>query len=164
NAIALNLRNRMYKHYDGAGVVTDEHYDFKGNLLSSSRQLAREYRQQVDWSPLTDLTKVQDIINAAAALLETENFTSSTAYDAQQTMFFGNASVSPNTQYEYDALYRLTKADGREHIGQNANTQPDYTDIPLLSLVHPNDGQAMRRYSESYDYDSVGNILGMIHQ
>ena len=65
--IALNLRTRVYKQYDGAGVVTNEAYDFKGNLLRSSRQLAPEYREVINW---------------ATALPTGETFSSSTTYDA----------------------------------------------------------------------------------
>ena len=56
----LNLRTRVFRQHDGAGVVThlglnpstgqEEAYDFKGNLLRSSRQLTVEYRTRPDWS------------------------------------------------------------------------------------------------------------------
>jgi YD repeat-containing protein len=39
--------------------------------------------------------------------------------DAQQTVYFDNAVVPPHLRYEYDALYRLVRAQGREHAGQN---------------------------------------------
>jgi hypothetical protein len=35
-----NLRAKPYQALDGAGIITTGEYDFKGNLLSSSRQLA----------------------------------------------------------------------------------------------------------------------------
>src|SRR5262249_17422341 len=54
-----NLRGKVFQLYDGAGVVTSEQYDFKGNLLASSRCLAQEYHQTVDWQPLANLTDVQ---------------------------------------------------------------------------------------------------------
>ena len=65
---ALNHRGRAFQVFDGAGVVTNEEYDFKGNLLSGSRQLLVSYRDAADWS-----------LNLA---LESEVFTSSTIYDA----------------------------------------------------------------------------------
>ena len=65
---SLSLRGKMYQQFDGAGVVTDNQYDFKGNLLSSTRQLLQNYKDQVDWS--------------SAPALESESFTSSTTYDA----------------------------------------------------------------------------------
>lgn len=86
--------------------------------------------------------------------------------DAQQTIYFNNAVVSPKNQYVYDALYRLIRADGREHIGQVADQQPEYnsSDFPRINLPHPNEGNAMRAYTEQYEYDAVGNILRIIHR
>ncbi len=47
---ARNLRARVARQYDGAGVTTNERYDFKGNPLDAQRQLADEYRDVLDWS------------------------------------------------------------------------------------------------------------------
>ena len=44
SAEILNLRGNIYQQYDGAGVVTNEEFDFKGNLLRSTRRLARNER------------------------------------------------------------------------------------------------------------------------
>lgn len=82
NAAKFNLRGKLYQHYDGAGFVTNERHDFKGNLLSHTYQLAVEYKQQVDWSPLAALTDAQAIASPPAALLESETFTTATEYDA----------------------------------------------------------------------------------
>jgi RHS repeat-associated protein len=288
---AANLRGQVYQHYDGAGVITSVEFDFKGNLLSSRRQLAQEYKKQVNWGGLANLTDVAAIATAAAPLLEAERFSSSTQFDAlnrpillitphndkilpskiqptyneanllervdvklraaenwttfvknieydakgqrllikyggdvptfrtdysydqltfrlknlqtartednarlqnlsytydpvgnittiqddaQQTVFFNNAVVSPSTEYVYDALYRLIQADGREQAGQAVNPQSEYqpenkphydsNDFTRRNLPHPNDGQAMRNYRQLYEYDSVGNILNLIHQ
>jgi RHS repeat-associated protein len=65
---ATNHRGRIYRHFDGAGVATNVEFDFKGNLVSSSRQLVQDYKTVPNWSG-----------NPA---LETEIFTSSTRYDA----------------------------------------------------------------------------------
>jgi len=45
SAEILNLRGNIYQQYDGAGVVTNEEFDFKGNLLRSTRTLARNERR-----------------------------------------------------------------------------------------------------------------------
>src|SRR5262249_4706668 len=50
NAEASNLRGKPYQSFDGAGVVTTGEYDFKGNLLSSSRRLAVDYKTTPDWA------------------------------------------------------------------------------------------------------------------
>src|SRR5262249_11501768 len=40
----------------------------------------------------------------------------------------------------------------------------DYNDPPIHPLPHPNNVEAMRRYTEQYEYDAVGNIQAMIHR
>ncbi|MEO5726169.1 MAG: toxin, partial [Byssovorax sp.] len=82
---------------------------------------------------------------------------------AQPTVFFDNAVVSPSTRYVYDALYRLIEATGREHAGGMTDVQRDQNDVPLVNLPHANDAQALRNYTETYQYDTVGNIVGMAH-
>lgn len=79
NDQALNLRTRAFQHHDTSGVVTsmghnaatnlDEAYDFRGNLLRSSRQLVADYKALPDWS-------------GGAPVLQTEIFNRSTRYDA----------------------------------------------------------------------------------
>jgi RHS repeat-associated protein len=83
---------------------------------------------------------------------------------AQQTLFFNNAVVTADRGYVYDPVYRLRKASGREHIGQSDPTQPGPGDPQLFPVPHANDGQAMRTYTETYDFDGVGNLLTMGHR
>ena len=71
--------------------------------------------------------------------------------------------VGAGTQYVYDAIYRLTSATGREHPGQTQPETMSGLDSPLASQPHPNNMQALRTYSETYNYDQVGNILAMLH-
>jgi hypothetical protein len=84
--------------------------------------------------------------------------------DAQQSIFFQGQRVEPSADYAYDAIYRLTAATGREHVGQHATPQVDHDDSPRMNQPLPTDSTAMRNYTEKYDYDPVGNILAMIHQ
>ncbi len=63
-----NLRGKIFRHFDGAGVVATELYDFKGNSLSSVRRFARDFRNAPDW--------------AAEVALEAESFAGETGYDA----------------------------------------------------------------------------------
>ncbi|MCG8475664.1 MAG: hypothetical protein MI784_09335 [Cytophagales bacterium] len=85
--------------------------------------------------------------------------------DARQTHFFSNAVVKAERFYEYDAVYQLIKATGREHAGLAGNAQRNHSDLPFASpLPHANDTHAMASYTESYQYDDCGNILQMKHQ
>ena len=82
---------------------------------------------------------------------------------AQQTVFFNNSRIEPSNTYVYDALYRLIHAEGREHAAQN-NVQRDAKNFePIIGIPFPNSPEALQRYSEDYEYDPVGNILGLHH-
>lgn len=266
DARARNLLGRVYRVFDQAGMVTNERYDFKGNLLHTTRRLAASYTDTIDWNVADPL-----------ALLEAETFETRTAYDAlnrpvelrtphhaalpasvitpgyneaglldtvdvrvrgaaaptrfvtdidydargsRERIVYGNGAVTTYTydpltlrlvelrttrpqgattedlqrlrytydpvgnitairddappavyfngaavdaaqQFEYDALYRLTLARGREHIGQNQ--PPDPCDTFRRHLPHPGDGAALRRYQQRYEYDDVGNLLEIVH-
>jgi len=89
--------------------------------------------------------------------------------EAQQTAFFRNKRVDPDTDYTYDALYRLIAAAGREHLGQNGGlpgppVAPDAFGAFHARLAHPGDGSALGTYRERYVYDAVGNLLQLQHR
>lgn len=85
--------------------------------------------------------------------------------DAQQTIFFNNSVVEPHCDFNYDAIYRLIEARGREHIGQSSKPVPmTWNDEFRTNLPHPGDGQAMRNYGQRYEYDEVGNFSKLIHE
>jgi RHS repeat-associated protein len=274
-----NLRGKVYKHFDTAGIITSDAYDFKGNLLRSSRQLASDYKKTPDWArnpalevevfisntrfdalnrPIEVLTPHTSIIppstirpvyneanllneirvnlrGAAQATVFVSNIDynakgqrsrieygngTQTAYEydeqtfrlirlqttrtrgqngmasqifanpavvqdlrytydpagnitqitdaALKTVFHANQSVEPICRYSYDAIYRLIEATGREHIGQSAlqliPPNGNYRDHPFVGAAQNNDLQALRNYSEHYEYDAVGNFERMNHQ
>ncbi len=145
----------------GNGVNTEYRYDpqtFRLIQLLTTRinnnQPTRLQNLNYTYDPVGNITTIRD--------------------DSQQTNYFNGEVVSPSTQYQYDALYRLISASGREHIGQTTQQPPetrsdlkphyDSNDWTRRNLPHPNDAQAMRNYTETYEYDGVGNILAMIHQ
>ena len=265
----LNLRGRPYRIYDGAGASTHDAFDFAGNLLTATRQLAATYTTTPDWTPLATETTIADLATAAAPLLESETFVIDTTYDAlgrpltqttpddsevqltyndaglldavdarirgagtatafitnidydvrgrrehidyangtvtaytydpitqrltdlrttrtsdsavlqdlhytydpvgniteitdaaQQTVYFQNAVVTPDQRFEYDALYRLRRAEGREH---STLTQPTDTDLTFGPQPHPDDPSALRTYAQDYVFDLVGNLLQLQH-
>ena len=63
-----NLRGKPYKHCDAAGAVTIGDYDFKGNPLSSQREMTVDYKAIPDWSQ--------------AVALERDRFVTRTDFDA----------------------------------------------------------------------------------
>jgi RHS repeat-associated protein len=82
---------------------------------------------------------------------------------AQPTVFFNNQLVAPVADYTYDAIYRLTMANGREHLGQAPDAPTSSDDTPFQSPVLPADSTKMRNYTEHYAYDFVGNIKTVRH-
>jgi RHS repeat-associated protein len=296
--LSINLKGRLFRHYDTSGVSITDRCDFKGNILATTRQLAVDYRKTPNWAPI-DVIVDQPNLNIAAidaatsALLEKEAFASATRFDAMNrpiqvitphsaagkasvfqpiyneakllekvdvwirqpavpvallnsatadlpaitnidynargqrirsdfgngatttyayddqtfrlinltttrpnadpnaqtvqaldytydpagnitrirdsadihdVVFFRNQRMDPTADYTYDATYRLTRATGREHLGQNAPQQIGNDDSFRTSELSPGDGTAMGWYTEQYVYDPVGNILQMIHQ
>ncbi len=76
NAQSLNLRGQVYQHYDSGGMITSNHFDFKGNLLEATKRLAAAIKEPViDW---------QD--GSPTYVLEPEIFTQQTEYDALNRM------------------------------------------------------------------------------
>ena len=75
---------------------------------------------------------------------------------AQQTHYFNNAQISPTSKYEYDPLYRLIKATGRE---LNSLQMPTHIDIPNNIPLPNTAANAMQNYTHEFTYDELGNIL-----
>lgn len=119
NAETLNLRTRIYRHFDSAGVATNarldangspiEAYDFKGNLLRSTRRLVRDYKAIPDWLLL------------AEPQLEAEFFEGSTRYDALNRPI---QSIAPHSN--------LTRA---QHPNKINIIQPVFNEANLLERV-----------------------------
>lgn len=258
---AANLLGKAYIAYDPAGAVTNTAFDFKGNLLSTSRQFAIDYKHVPDWSnpdpgSLLDTadtytsSMTYDAVNRViemmtpdgsitthtynpTSLLQTVTITQQGAtaqpfvrnidYDAKSqrnsilygnnaltayeydpdtfrltglrtndagnntlqdlsyvydpvgnimqasdacipTVYFKNYEVNGVSLYEYDALYRLASASGREHAGQlNYGATDNWNDTAFIATYNPNDNLAWQNYSQAYIYDPVGNLQQIAH-
>lgn len=162
-----NLRTRVVVQHDNAGVVTNEAYDFKGNLLRSRRELAAAYRDIPDWDGPVSLTG--------------QAYLASTSYDALNRPV---AMITPDgtvTIPGYNAAGQLDRIQARlrgaaqattfvAHIGYNARGQRiavshgngvhcAYTYDPLtfrpVRLATQRRGRRLQDLR--YTYDPVGN-------
>jgi RHS repeat-associated protein len=258
DALARNLRGKPAQLFDAAGAVTNEAFDFKGNLLSTTRQLSAVFREELDWRQPPSLqpetygaVTSYDALNRAQSLTTPDRSVIHPAYNeanlldrvevryrgsdvsetivakiyynakaqrerinygngvstehkydpltfrlmrtrttrhsdharlqdlayafdpvgnittirdaAQTTVFFKNQAVDASSQYEYDALYRLISATGREHARVGDLVGAGKFNIPALNSPLPSDGRALRRYREQFTYDEVGNLRELLH-
>jgi YD repeat-containing protein len=132
----------------GNGVVTEYEYDeltYRVKRIKTTRTS--------DSAILQDLRYTYDAIGNIVEMADL----------AQNSVYHDSQLVEPIWKYEYDALYRLINATGREHSGTSSDIQQDADGFPLVNGANPNDPSAMRNYEEWYEYDQVGNILKMIH-
>jgi RHS repeat-associated protein len=149
NPEASNLRNKVAQLFDQAGVVTSDEYDFKGNLLRSQRQLAKEYKTILDWS--------------ATVPLESETYTSRTTYDAlnrptELTTPHTSATQPSVIRPGYNEANLLDRVDANLR-GATANGQPVWTPF-VTNIDYDAKGQRQRidygnGVSTVYDYDPL---------
>jgi RHS repeat-associated protein len=259
-----NLRSKLYKHYDTAGVNINVQYDFKGNLVQTSRQFLNDFMNlpdfrsnpslqtetfsseakydalnrpvqlkspdnslvfpgynesnllekmdvqikgintvthfitNIDYNAKGQREKIEYGNNSSASITSTTYIYEPETYrlshllttkkqdgsilqdlnyvydpvgnitqqydNAQKTVFYGGQKVDAQSNYIYDALYRLIEAEGREHTGQLAiNTQDNFNDEWCRISLQPNSPVNLRNYSQKYFYDEAGNILTMRH-
>ena len=166
-AEARNLRTRVARQYDGAGVTTNEAYDFKGNLLAADRQLAAEYINVVDW--------------ASDVRLEDRTYPGRTSFDALNRPTSMTTPDGTVMRPSYNPASLLDHLDGRllgaeevttfvAHLDYNARGQRTlisygngsssaYTYDPLtfrlVTLTTLRGGQPLQDLC--YTYDPVGN-------
>ena len=183
---ALNLRGKLYQQFDGAGLAISIQFDFKGNLLSSSRQLilSQDFTLVVDWSTTHSLDTAftnstsYDALNRPITLTAPDGSVLSPAYNKSGLPVQvngvvvkpggANTSVSFVTNIDYDAKGQRQQID----YGNGASTSYGYDPLTfrLTSLYtarpsasfpgdDPTPPNPPRRVQNlAYTYDPVGNI------
>ncbi|MBO9700910.1 MAG: VCBS repeat-containing protein [Sporocytophaga sp.] len=160
--IEYNAKGQRIRIQYGNGTTTRYHYDPLTFRLVQLR---------------TTRTSPGDILPNAAGNLSDPNVLQNLYYTydpsgniteildgAYEPIFFNNQRVEPRSQYTYDALYRLIKAEGRENSSlDRAPNHGKTTDASSVSFP-VNDPLASRNYIQEYHYDAVGNILQMRHR
>lgn len=149
SSVEYDARGRRARIEYGNGVSTEYSYDpemFRLVNLKTTRAGGQEKLQDLSY-----------VFDAAGNITHVSD-------DAQQTVYFSGQVVTPDNGYTYDALARLISAEGREHIGQTSRPQTTWNDEFRSRLPAPTDAQAMRRYTERYEYDAIGNVMELRHQ
>lgn len=147
--IDYNEKGQHEKIVYGNDVVTKFYYDketFRLKRLETKRQNNDPLQ---DWhytfDPVGNITHIED-----------KNI---------PVVFFDNQKITGVSNYTYDALYRLREATGRENdAALTFDSKDNCNYAPFMHQLNPGDPMAMRNYTQSYQYDNVGNILQMKHQ
>jgi RHS repeat-associated protein len=137
-----NLRGRLYQHFDTAGVFTTAPYDFKGNLLHSYRQFARNYRNIPDWGEENPL--------------EAEIFAHHTTYDALNrvvTFSTPDRSVYQPGYNETNLLEKIDVALRGEHREEHHVWTPFVTNIDYNARAQRTRLCYANRAATTYEYD-----------
>ena len=139
--ITYNAKGQRENIYYGNNTKTRYYYNplnFRLTRILTTRNLGQDVLQDLNYEfdAVGNITQIRD--------------------DAQQTFYFNNQVIAPVATFEYDALYRLAQATGRELTTLTAPTHNDFVnDIPVPNT----DQNAMQNYTHNYAYDALGNIL-----
>ena len=144
-----NLRGRVIQRFDQAGVVTSDRFDFKGNLLENSRQLAKlvqlipAYKTTVNWS--------------AGVQREAETYFSRTRYDAlnRPTQVISPHSDQPGTSVNVtQPIYNEANLLEQVNVWLNLNAVPAVLLDPATANLHA---------VTDIDYDAKGQRIRINH-
>jgi RHS repeat-associated protein len=143
----------------GSGTLTQYEYDPQTNRL---RQIQTTRPGDSTGFPgrrsnLKDAAIVQQLLytyDPVGNITEIED-------QAYEPVFFKNQVIEPHSRYEYNPLYRLISASGRESA-QGGDGARDAAD-PAVASGFPVTDQTLRTYTQTYEYDSVGNFVTMTH-
>ncbi len=180
---AKNHRTRVYQVFDGAGIVTSVHYDFKGNLKEGQRELlpAPAYKRAVDWNqnPIANdrayiNRTTYDALNRPTSVTMPDNsvycptFNEANMLNKVDVNLRGAETATPFvTNIDYNAKGQ------RERIVYGSGVQTTYEYDPLtFRLIHLKttrpadpDATASQLFQNVaviqdlyYTYDPVGNI------
>ncbi len=170
-----NLRGKPYKLYDAAGIATNESkdltesFDFKGNLLSASRQLLKNYKDEVDWNVTQDMetdfyrtSNKYDTLNRITQSISPDNSIFTPKYNEANLLdkiIVNVKAVSGEKEFVTNIDYN--EKGQRVYISYGNDTETKYEyDEKTFRLIHLMTQKTDRSKLQdlNYTYDPVGNI------
>jgi RHS repeat-associated protein len=154
--------------------ITNINYNEKGQRTDV--YFGNQSKTRYDYDANTfRLIRLLTTRNSGADILQDLNYT----YDpqgnivqmtdhAQQIQYFHNSVIAPEGLYEYDPLYRLIRAEGRELNGLGMASDADFVNSihlqPGEPPISPASPPILQHYTQVYSYDELGNLLTMSSQ
>lgn len=178
-----NLKGQIWQIYDGAGLGINEAFDFKGNLLRTTRRLL-ENGQEANPRWPTDSTG-NFAAHVAAAELQAAAYTTHTQYDALNRVIRSETADGTIQESVYNAAGLLEQVQVTHHGQvQHFVSNIDYDEQGRRTQIHygngvvtnyeygPNTFRLSRLVSRradgtvlqalSYSYDPMGNITHIV--
>ncbi|MBL6448472.1 hypothetical protein JMN32_19320 [Fulvivirga sp. 29W222] len=90
NAASHNLIGQIYRLYDQAGIITIPDYNIQNRMMTSGRQLAVEYKNQIDWS------------DPGSVPMEPDIYTTDLSYNALALLIDKTTPDGTKTNYTYN--------------------------------------------------------------
>ncbi|MBX8563666.1 RHS repeat protein [Pseudomonas cichorii] len=138
--IRYDAQGRVESETAGNGVITTARYggeDGRLRELKAARNAGESLQDLIyDYDPVGNVIRIED--------------------RAQPIRYFANQRIEPVSVYQYDTLYQLTEATGRELA--TANHGPVFADFQS-----PPDPTQLANYTQTYDYDAGGNLQQLTH-
>ncbi|WP_460150958.1 RHS repeat-associated core domain-containing protein [Pseudomonas sp. S3_A03] len=139
-----NAAGQLLHQRAGNGVVRTLHYhpcdgrcrQMIAHLPGAAAQRLQDV--QYDYDPVGNIVRIDD--------------------REQLTHWSRNTRVDALSTYEYDTLSRLTKASGRETVGNSGGPA-----LPGWVAFGSTDDSVWRRYTQHFRYDPAGNLLQLRH-
>ena len=130
---------------DNAGFATRS-YGYDPDTLLLTRLTTR---RKADGKVLQDLSYAYDPVGNLTHVADLSGLTGSVVRNGQ--------TVSPDLDYSFDALYRLTAAEGRAHLALSSGAEAD-PGCGQMFAPDLNDGSAIEAYLMRYGHDDGGNL------
>ncbi|WP_053225274.1 RHS repeat-associated core domain-containing protein [Pseudomonas helleri] len=137
-----NALGRVEIEQAGNDVTISAYYSARDGLLSNLKAKRSDGKMLQDlhyqYDPVGNITLIQDF--------------------AQPVQWFAGQRIQAVSTFTYDTLYQLISATGRENASQTIGPG-----LPGLEIFGPVDDSRWRTYSQTYSYDSGGNLTRLKH-
>ncbi|MCP1484678.1 insecticidal toxin complex protein TccC [Pseudomonas fluorescens] len=143
-SITYSAAGQVLREVAGNGVVST--YTYEPQTLRLSRLTATRPALVGRSTLLQDLSYTYDPVGNILSIDDA----------AIATSYANNQQVEPVNAYQYDALYQLCAASGRENTGASRQG-------PILPVAGGLDANQYSNYSRQYRYDRGGNLTQMRH-
>ncbi|WP_258081728.1 RHS repeat domain-containing protein [Pseudomonas syringae] len=142
--IHYNALDQVEQETAGNGVVSHFQYDPQDSRLAALSAMA------ADGALLQKLIYSYDPVGNVLVVNDA----------SQPDRYCNNQLVEPISRFEYDTLYQLIEASGRE-VRNGASHGPA---LPGLQSLSTDDPCQVSNYTQRYRYDATGNLLQMRHE